>query len=69
MNVISSKFGNVLLLLGIGDGNFRPTVNFGVGRGPYFVAIGDFNGDGMQDLATANRTSNNVSVLINSTPQ
>jgi hypothetical protein len=29
------------------------------------MTVGDFNGDGMADLATANVTSNNVSVLLN----
>jgi hypothetical protein len=31
------------------------------------VAVGDFNGDGAQDLAVANAHSNNVTVLINDT--
>jgi len=31
------------------------------------VALGDINGDGMPDLASANSFSNNVSVLINNT--
>ncbi|MEH2300284.1 MAG: FG-GAP-like repeat-containing protein, partial [Nostoc sp.] len=30
----------------------------------YSVTVGDFNGDGKLDLATANRSSNNVSVLL-----
>ena len=38
--------------------------DFGVGSGPRSVAVGDFNGDGAQDLAVANRDSNNVSVLL-----
>ena len=28
------------------------------------MAVGDFNGDGMQDLAVGNLNSNNVSVLL-----
>ena len=32
---------------------------------PFSVAIGDVNGDGKPDLATANYGGNNVSVLIN----
>jgi hypothetical protein len=31
------------------------------------VAVGDFDGDGRQDLAVANQNSNDVSVLINNT--
>ena len=34
-----------------------------VGQGPYSVAVGDFNGDGKPDLATANFL-NSVSVLL-----
>jgi hypothetical protein len=32
------------------------------------VAVGDFNGDGVEDLAVANKYSNYVSLLINNTP-
>ena len=34
------------------------------GNTPQSVAVGDFNGDGSQDLATANAGSANVSVLL-----
>src|SRR5437870_1062741 len=45
--------------------NFAPAVNYGVGTVPFNVAVGDFNGDGKQDLATANSLgSNNVNVLL-----
>src|SRR5207302_496601 len=43
---------------------FAAATNFGVGTNPISVAIGDFNGDGKQDLAAANAGSNNVSVLL-----
>ena len=33
---------------------FNPAAGFGVGTGPFSVAVGDFNGDGVQDLAIAN---------------
>ncbi len=42
--------------------------DFSAGSRPSSVAVGDFNGDGRQDLAVANATSSNVSVLINNTP-
>ena len=35
-------------------GNFSAATNFGVGTAPCSVAVGDFNGDGKQDLAVAN---------------
>ncbi len=56
------------MLLGNGDGSFQVAQNFGVGRAPYSVAVGDFNVDGRPDLAVANSDSNTVSVLINNTP-
>ena len=37
------------------------------GAGPYSVAIGDVNGDGKQDLVTANLDASTVSVLANTT--
>ena len=43
---------------------FAPQVSYAVGPHPYFVAIGDFNGDGKPDLVTTNLNSDNVSVLI-----
>ena len=45
-------------------GNFSAATNFGVGSNPISVAVGDFNGDGKQDLAVANYSSNNVSILL-----
>src|SRR3989449_3676267 len=38
--------------------------DFAAGRSPDSVAVGDFNGDGRLDLATANFDSNDVSVLL-----
>ena len=42
--------------------------DFAAGTAPVSVAVGDFNGDGVPDLAVANFISNNVLVLINNTP-
>ena len=55
---------NVSILLGDGAGNFSAATNFGAGISPYSVAVGDFNGDGKQDLAVANDGSDNVSILL-----
>jgi FG-GAP-like repeat/FG-GAP repeat len=43
---------------------FLAPLAFDVGTGPGSVAVGDFNGDGVLDLAVANNGSANVSVLL-----
>jgi FG-GAP-like repeat len=57
----------VSILLGKGDGTFKDPVSFGVDRAPVSVAVGDFNVDGLLDLAVANFRSEDISVLINNT--
>jgi hypothetical protein len=60
-------FNNVLILLGTGTGSFGAATSFAVGLGPFSVTIGDLNGDGKPDLATANlndNAGNNVSILL-----
>ena len=66
--VANSSSNNVSVLLGNGDGTFQAAVDFGAAGGPllFSVAVGDFNGDGMPDLAVA--SGGGVSVLINNTP-
>ena len=53
----------VSVLLGNGAGGFSAATNFAVGTFPFSVAVGDFNGDGNQDLAVSNNASS-VSVLL-----
>ena len=67
---------NISVLLNGGDGSFAAAVHFtvksdpesGSGIGPNSMTVGDLDGDGDLDLATANITSATVSVLINETP-
>ena len=40
------------------------TVDYPVGKDPYSVAVGDFNGDDKPDLAVVNFRSNTVSILL-----
>src|SRR6266404_3601971 len=50
----SGAGGSVTVLLGNGDGTFQAARSFVVSGSPWAVAMGDFNGDGKLDLATAN---------------
>jgi hypothetical protein len=43
---------------------FQPPVSYPVGTGPAAVAVADFNGDGTPDLAVANSSSGDVSILL-----
>jgi hypothetical protein len=52
------------VLLGNGDGTFGAPRLIPVGSAPNEVQVGDFNGDGIPDLVTANYGSDNVSVLL-----
>src|SRR5206468_1530721 len=58
----------VSVLLGNGDGTFQSAINVGAGSSQASVAVGDLNGDGKPDLAVANFSTNNVSVLLGNTP-
>jgi hypothetical protein len=44
--------------------HFAPATDYPVGREPYTVVTGDFNGDGKLDLVVSNIKSNTVSVLL-----
>jgi RHS repeat-associated protein len=56
--------GRVSILLGNGDGTFQEQIVYAVGSAPPVIVTGDFNQDGLSDLATANYGSNSVSILI-----
>jgi hypothetical protein len=55
---------SVHVLLGNGDGTFRPGLDLFTGNAPSAVVAADFTGDGILDLAVANEYDNNVSVLL-----
>src|SRR5262249_1953310 len=63
--VANAGSNDVSVLLGKGDGTFRPEQRTAVGAFPGRVTAGDFDGDGRLDLAVANTFSNDVSVLLN----
>ncbi len=54
----------ILLTSGAWAQCFQTATSFGVGSSPGSVAVGDFNGDGKPDLATANAGNGSVSVLL-----
>ncbi len=64
--VVNVNSNNVSIRLGDGNGGFTsPAVpQLAVGTAPQFLAIGDFNGDGIQDFAAVNYTTNNVSIRL-----
>jgi hypothetical protein len=64
-NYNGGNAGTVTILLGNGDGTFTAAgVSPATGNGPDFVAVGDFNGGGVSDLAIANYTDNTATVLL-----
>jgi len=63
--VVDYYYGQVAILLGNGDGTFTAAASspVQVGNGPYAVAVGDFNGDGIPDLGVADNYDNTVTIL------
>jgi hypothetical protein len=58
----SSEF---TIFIGNGDGTFRPGHSYPAGNDLYDVAVADFNGDGLKDLAAPDFGSYKVVVLLN----
>jgi hypothetical protein len=58
--------GSVSIILGNGDGTFQTPSHYSTGTNtdPYAVAVGDFSGDGKEDLAVANYATNTVGVML-----
>ena len=46
--------GRVLVMIGNGDGTFQPAAVYETPEGPVKIAAGDFNRDGLTDVATGN---------------
>lgn len=58
--------GEVSILLGNGDGTFQPSTVYPEGNGaPSWIATGDFNHDGIPDIAVVNTGSyRSLTVLL-----
>ena len=56
----------ITVLLGNGSGGFTPATGspVAIGTTPYSIAVGDFNGDGIQDLVVTILSDNTVAVLL-----
>ena len=65
---VTAGQSGVAVLLGNGDGTFQPQVASSAegfaGSGPYSIVVGDFTGDGREDLAVANYFGDSVSVFL-----
>jgi hypothetical protein len=62
---LSCGVSTVSILLGNGDGTFRPHFAFQTGATGFSIAAGDFNGDGKLDLAIGNdQGSGSLPVLL-----
>jgi len=65
---------SISILLGTGDGHFDPAVELPYDKPtdpmftsttPYGIVVGDFNGDGKPDIATANAGSDDLTIRLN----
>jgi Bacterial Ig-like domain (group 3)/FG-GAP-like repeat/Abnormal spindle-like microcephaly-assoc'd, ASPM-SPD-2-Hydin len=56
----------VSVLMGNGNGTFQTALSYDTGSRPESVAVADFNGDGIPDLAAAAYNANEVSILLGS---
>jgi hypothetical protein len=62
--VVNVNSNSVSVLVGNGDGSFKPQATFASGGTPLAVSIGDANDDGKPDLAFVSYTSNSVGILL-----
>lgn len=71
-DVVSANFagGSITYALGSGTGTFGAPVTIaapGGGAQPQSVAVGDFNSDGVQDIASSNAVANTVTLYFGNT--
>jgi hypothetical protein len=62
--LVGGPGASVAILLGHGDGSFDPPVHYPAGIAPRGLTVGDFNEDGISDLAVVNQDGNDVSIFM-----
>ncbi len=65
--LVTNTSGNsVLVMLGNGNGTFRTATGspFAAGTSPVGLAVGEFNGDGLVDLAVTNSATGKVVIML-----
>jgi hypothetical protein len=67
--VANGGSNSITIMLGTGSGVFSEAAGspVAVGSNPVPVGVGDWNGDGKRDLAVANFSSSNLTILLNNT--
>jgi hypothetical protein len=68
MDIVVANYGtdSIGVLLEYSDGTFQRQASFPTGYDskPYWITLGDFNGDNRSDIASANLNNNNVGILL-----
>ncbi|XWK72587.1 MBG domain-containing protein [Tunturiibacter lichenicola] len=69
LTVVNRNSTTQSVLLGNGDGTFKAARSYTVGTTGSSTLVGDFNGDGVPDIATPVQSNNNVAVLLDQITQ
>ncbi len=64
-SAIVSIYRNIGSTGSITSGTFATKVDYATATGPWYVAVGDLDGDGKPDIAVANEQSNSMSIYRN----